>query len=440
MFTWLFTKTPLTFLVQSLWRDEAFSYFLAKKNILEILILSAKDFSPPLYHLILHFWIKIFGGSEIALRSLSIVFFWATIYVVFLFLNDIFKLKLKKSFFYLLLFIINPLLTYYAFEVRMYSLFAFLSTLSFYTLFKKNSTLYILSSILGLYTHYFMIFVIIGQFLFLTINRKKSFSFPLLSFYWPIIAFVPWILLVVFNGNLPGSFWINKPSFQSVFGFLGIIYTGNESSFYVNNFLVNKINTNIFFLTVVLVIILIYGYFYHKKLLKKERLIFQFVLIWGLIIPVTVGVLSFIKPVYFPRYLIFATIGFLFTVIFIIEKLPTLPRILLIIVLFILTVNYQRLEIEYKKKADMRTVLAEIKAIAKENDSVYVSSELDFFTAQYYFEENKVYIWGKSYNEIPNYVGKVLIPKEKIASTLPFYPKKAYVLSPDGQYSIQAMY
>lgn len=428
------------FLVQSLWRDEAFSYFLAKKNILEILTLSTKDFSPPLYHLILHFWIKIFGGSEIALRSLSIIFFWATIYVVFLFLNDILKLKLKKSFFYLLFFVINPLLIYYAFEARMYSLFAFLSTLSFYALFKKNSTLYLLSSILGLYTHYFMIFVIIGQFLFLTINRKKGFSFPSSSFYWPIAAFVPWILLVGINGNLSGSFWINKSSLQSVFGFLGIIYTGNELPFYVNHFLLNKINTDIFYISAVLLIILIYGCFYQKKLSKKDRLIFQFVLIWGLIIPIIVGVLSFIKPVYFPRYLIFATIGFIFTLVFIIEKLPTLPRILLITVLFILTVNYQCLEIAYRKKADLRKTLTEIKAIAKKDDSVYVSSELDFFTAQYYFGENKVYIWGKSYDEIPNYVGKVLIPKEKIASNLPIYPKKAYVLSPDGQYSIQAMY
>src|SRR3989339_1180240 len=145
MLNFIFTKTHLFFFTQSFWRDEAFSYFMAKKNVSEIIFLTAKDFNPPLYYLILHFWIKIFGGSEIALRSLSIIFFWATIYVAFLFLNDIFKIKLKKSFFYLIFFIVNPLLLYYAFEARMYTMFAFFASLSYYAFFKKDYRLYLLS-------------------------------------------------------------------------------------------------------------------------------------------------------------------------------------------------------------------------------------------------------------------------------------------------------
>jgi len=160
MLNFLFTHTPLLFLTQSFWRDEAFSYFLAKKNILEIIILSAKDFSPPLYHLLLHFWLKIFGGSEISMRSLSVIFFWATLYVCFLFLQEIFKLNFKKSLIYLLLFLVNPFLSYYAFEARAYSLFAFLATLSYYSFYKKNYKLYFLSTVFGLYTHYFMLFVV----------------------------------------------------------------------------------------------------------------------------------------------------------------------------------------------------------------------------------------------------------------------------------------
>jgi len=132
MLNFLFTKTPLFFLTQPFWRDEAFSYFMAKKNIFEMLFLTAKDFNPPLYYFILHFWMNIFGSSEIALRSLSLLFFWGTICIVFLFLNNIFKMKERKSSIYLILFIINPLLLYYAFEARMYSMLAFFATLSFY--------------------------------------------------------------------------------------------------------------------------------------------------------------------------------------------------------------------------------------------------------------------------------------------------------------------
>jgi len=85
------------FLVQSFWRDEAFSYLLAKKSILEIITLTVRDFSPPLYYFLLHFWINAFGKSEVALRSLSLIFYWATLYVAFLILTEVFKIKLKRA-------------------------------------------------------------------------------------------------------------------------------------------------------------------------------------------------------------------------------------------------------------------------------------------------------------------------------------------------------
>ncbi|MBI2641658.1 glycosyltransferase family 39 protein [Candidatus Roizmanbacteria bacterium] len=98
----LFNSTPLKFLVQDLWRDEAFSFLLAKKNIFEIIILSAKDYTPPLHAILLHFWVKLFGTSEISLRIPSLLFYWATIYVSYLFLKNIFRFGNKKSFFYLI--------------------------------------------------------------------------------------------------------------------------------------------------------------------------------------------------------------------------------------------------------------------------------------------------------------------------------------------------
>ena len=94
---------------------------------------------------------------------------------------------------------------------------------------------------------------------------------------------------------------------------------------------------------------------------------------------------------------------------------------------------------EYRKKTDLRKVLREIQVISNKKDLLY-TNDLDFFTAQYYFDKNRIYIYGKSYKEIPVYNGKVLIPKENIASTLPLYPQKAFILNSNGQYTIQAMY
>ena len=109
MLNLLFNFTPLKLVAEFIWRDEAFSYFMARENLMNIVLTTARDNNPPLYYILLHFWMKIFGSTEIALRSLSVIFFWATTYVAFLFLNDIFKFKLKRSLFYLIFFIINPL-------------------------------------------------------------------------------------------------------------------------------------------------------------------------------------------------------------------------------------------------------------------------------------------------------------------------------------------
>ena len=441
MLTWLFTRTPFFYLTQSFWRDEAFSYFMAKKNIFQIIILTAKDFNPPLYYLILHFWMKIFGGSEIALRSLSIIFFWATVYVAFLFLNDIFKIKLKKSFFYLIFFILNPLLLYFAFEARMYSMLAFFASLSYYAFYKKNYRLYLLATILGLFTHYFMIIVVSSQLLFLLINKKKDFNFKKSIIYLSLLMFSPLVIFFLSQSSFLNSFWLLKPRLYHLMNLPGIIYTGHELNLYPNSFTVNAMEKNVFYFSLLLILIIIIGFFhYRKKARSKEHILFNFLFIWAIGIPLFALIFSFIKPIFIPRYFIFTVVGLILLVILILKKTPFLLRTILIVLLLLLSFNYQKLQLKYRKKYDLRKSLREIQVIANKKDLVYVTNDLDFFTAQYYLDENKVYIYGKSYEEIPVYNGKVLIPKEKIASTLPFYPQKAFILNSDGSYTIQAMY
>lgn len=424
MYSWLFTKTPLIFLIQSFWRDEAFSYLLAKKNILEIITLSAKDFSPPLYYFILHFWMKFFGTGEIAIRMLSLIFFWMTAYVFFLSLTDILKIKVSKAFFYLIFFIINPLQLYYGFEARSYSMFAFFSLLSFYSLFKNNKKLYFISTILGLYTHYFMIFVLAIQFF---IFRSKN---QIIAF----LYFLPWLIFSFTNKDIvSNSFWINNFALKDLINFVGNLYMGYEYEF-------KFFNKDIFKFSLFLLTVIIGGLIIKKQNHKKENILLKTLIIWGLITPFLIILISFIKPIFLPRYLIFANIGLLLLLIYIIDKYPTLLKIIILTILFISTINYNKLQIKERKKTNLKKPIFEIKKLMNKNDYLYVISELDFFTAQYYLDENRVFIWGKSYDEIPNYVGKVLIPKEKIKNLLPFYPQKAFILTSWGEYSIQAMY
>ena len=53
--------------------DEIFSYDIAKQNLIQLTkTLLTNDYHPPLYFILLHFWMKIFGKSDIVIQYLSV--------------------------------------------------------------------------------------------------------------------------------------------------------------------------------------------------------------------------------------------------------------------------------------------------------------------------------------------------------------------------------
>lgn len=432
MIQFLFTQTPFKYLVASLWRDEAFSYLLAKKNVLEIILLTIKDFTPPLYYLILHFWMKIFGHTEIALRILSLCFFWATLYVMFLFMTKIFKIKPLLACIFLFLFAANPFLHYYAFEARAYTMLAFFGTLAFYLLRIKKYNWYTLVVILGLYTHYCMVLVMVSQVLYVFLKDKKHLLRFVKQNGIAILAYIPWILFFIMQKTFVNtSFWIVAPPFKTFFNIPGIIYTGYEVDF-------GLFDKQIFLVSLFIMAIIIPGVVLNNKSTKNNENIFLG--IWAFAAPVLAFFLSYIKPFFLPRYLIFANPGMLLLIIYGMRRIPKKLAVVVFLMLFLITSVYGILQIRYREKENIRQVIKEIKYLAKPNDLIYVTNELHYHVVQYYFDENRVFIYQKSYEEIPQYVGKILILKSSIVKSLPTYPTKAFVLHDNLTYSIEAMY
>lgn len=192
MLNFLFTKTPLMFLVESFWRDEAYSYLLAKHNLFDIAVLTAKDFNPPLYYFLLHILLPLTGKNEILIRLISTIPYLAMVYVGYLAIVAFCKNNRLTRFLYVVFFATAPIFILYAFEARMYSLLALCTLTSSYALLTKKPKLYIIATIVGLYTHYFMLLVVFTQFLFLILTGKRRFEWhkfilPALS----LIAFNP---------------------------------------------------------------------------------------------------------------------------------------------------------------------------------------------------------------------------------------------------------
>ena len=123
-----------------IWFDEAFSFFVAKSSLHDLLTATAADNNPPFYYLLLHSWMDIFGTGMISLRAPSLIFGVLSIAIFFKLTDKLFNSKI--AIFSSSIFTLSPLMIYYSTEARMYSLIVFLglvSTYSWISLLKKQS-------------------------------------------------------------------------------------------------------------------------------------------------------------------------------------------------------------------------------------------------------------------------------------------------------------
>lgn len=436
MINFLLTNTPIKFFVQSFWRDEAFTYLISKKSLGEIAAITAKDFSPPLYYFVIHFWMKLFGSSEIVLRSVSLIFFILTVYVAYLFMRDILKIKGTRAELYALFFIITPHIVYYAFEARMYAMFAFLSTLSFYLLFKKNYKWYIFVSLLGLFTHYFMILVVFSQFLYVFVSKiKLPEKKKILSAVFILaLAFVPWVVFFVSQHTVSEGFWIKRPPLKALYGLPAALYTGFDfdEEYSVPDY-IPPLNNLIILLPIILAI---GSYQAFKKKVSREKLIILY--LWAIVPGVLSYLVSYYKPLFLSRYLIFSSVGLVLLIAYCFENMNKVLKWILIPLFVIFTLQYSQIDVKKRGKEDFRKVVREIRLSSNKNDLIYVANELNFHPFQYYFGEDRVFVYDKTYDEIPNYVGKVLIPKDKVIETIPTYPIKAFIIKDGLNYEIKS--
>lgn len=208
--------TLFNILKKDFWFDEAFSFFLAKQNIKDLLIATAADSHPPLYYLILHTWMKIVPNNEYLLRLPSFVFGIASFSVIYFLGKEFFDKKTAKI--TVLLAVTSPVLVYFSSETRMFSLWLLegsLILLSFYKYLKTNKNSFLvfllITQIAALFTHYYAIFLIttLDIYLFVNHSKFKKTIIPLLGIQTlSILIFLPW-LKIYFPYPHPKCFCFN---------------------------------------------------------------------------------------------------------------------------------------------------------------------------------------------------------------------------------------
>ena len=234
----------------SVWADEAFSARVANLNLADLVqAATSEDTNPPLYYVLLHGWITVFGDSEAALRSLSAVVGVLLVFVVFK-LGE--RLSTARAgLVAALLAAVSEFLVHYSQEARVYSLLGLLSACSYYYLLDLldgwrpwRVAWYVLATTALLYAHTYGLFVLLAQMTFAGVallwRREwirgvdpKQLGFALVA---PLVLAIPWF--VVFAGHVRDEIqggsdaklaWLAKPSLRDLPGTLSG-YAGSRAA------------------------------------------------------------------------------------------------------------------------------------------------------------------------------------------------------------------
>jgi len=158
---------------KSLSIDETIGAYYAREPVARIFIMTINDVHPPLFYLVHHAWIQIFGEAESALRSISILFALASLLVLYKVTQRLFSSS--AALFAVLLLSISPWHIWVSQNARSNSMLIFLALLSTYCFIRLLQTparrwffLYGLATLVALLTHYFAFMIWISQILFVT--------------------------------------------------------------------------------------------------------------------------------------------------------------------------------------------------------------------------------------------------------------------------------
>jgi hypothetical protein len=366
----------------SFWIDEAYSVSLAQRDIAEIIKTCSSTDNPPFYFVLLHYWSKVFGISETAVRSMSAVFSISTVILLFHFVNK--NIGFTTAIFVSLIFSLSGQHLYYAQETRNYAVVIFLSVLSagFYLeLFssgKKSTLVFItLTNILLICTHYIAGFLLacegIVALFFISGNRKFFLKFSL-SCILVLLILAPWISNVINNIPEEGKFWLQKPTFYNFKG-VYIDFAGNKISI------------------VIMFAIIAAGAFRIFRQWKAERnpmILIQpvFYLTWAFVTVVTIYLVAMARPVFLTRYLLFCSIGLYLSTGYFLAALNLSGKLKTSIAVILLASMSFSLQLHPEREEHWREAVDYVKKIKTGEDVVVVSVWYTNKIFSYYYDKN----------------------------------------------------
>jgi len=320
----MFAILAQNYLTRGFWGDEAWTSMISRLPYGQMLKTTAGDFHPPGYYTVIELLYKFFPPLEVITRIPSIIFFLLTILMVYKLASYV----RGKEFGILtaLVVALNPIFFKYAFEARNYTMFAFAATGSIFFLLelskkfnKFRAVSFVLFTTLGVYTHYYMLFILGAEGLYLLLFDRKIF-WKMTGLYFVVgLLFLPWLKVLLGQiASVGSSYWIPPINFkQTYFDAFERILGGESQSI---------LRTIVFSVSVVLLIL---GIIQHAMQRKFEK---PYLLVWlWAIVPfilaslpgLSVGGIKLpFRPIFFWRYLIGSSIPLSMVIVQAAQKMP----------------------------------------------------------------------------------------------------------------------
>ena len=208
------------------WIDEALSVGIADRPLADIPSVLRQDGSPPLYYMLLHVWMKALGTrTEEATHVLSLILALATIPVGWAIARSLFGER--AAWCAAALAAVNPFLTQYAQETRMYALVVLLGVVAcagFVGTFvqrrgRRWGIALALSLTALLYTHNWALFLgaAMGIAWLALLVRDRALLRPgLWSFGAVALLYAPWVPTLLFQAAHTGAPWARRPRLENL--------------------------------------------------------------------------------------------------------------------------------------------------------------------------------------------------------------------------------
>lgn len=356
----------------------------------------------PLYGLLLHFWIQLFGVNVLTARVLSLLFYLLTLPVLYMMVKE--SSNRKIALLTICLFTLSPFVAWYSFEARMYTLFTFVTSLNhlFFLRFLrsgggKGKFGYFLSTLIGFYTHYFFVFVVLTQVLFIAGRSisdiwhdfswgnlfRKILDLPLkfsLILLFASIFFIPWIFYVLSQGAAANTQpLISNPTTYNLF-----------QTYITFLFGFQNVNIQAIFISLwPLFIIILFLLFTHKRVMPIADVTYFIVVTF---LPILLAfVISYFRPIFLSRYLIFVTPTLFTLVAWIIlnypKKIASYVALGMVLMMFGMLI-YQNISLSTPVKENYDPLAKYLTDNSRPQDIIAISAPFTIYPIEYSYQGN----------------------------------------------------